>query len=289
MIFEVFEDVLAELDSQGRAAFGRAWQQQVGDRLNALAAYYGNQNLRKPDRALIDYSGLPTQAAYVFMYAIGRAEFTYQILRRFRQALGAPLFAPGTLNITSIGGGPASELVGLVKYLDDPQNEEEVDEILYDVIDKQGQWSDVCELVVDCLPTDIMVVTQFYQCDITDAVAVAERSLRFDELIFMSFFVSEICALPEAKAVRENIESLLSTMKEGAQLLYNDSDAYSFYSYMNHRARAVKGLQEIHEIQDVVVFDYVNPGPTYEEYAEYFDKVPHLNSRAVAKFYRRNV
>jgi hypothetical protein len=289
MIFEVFEDVLAELDSQGRVAFGEDWEQHVGDRLHALAAYYGNQNLRRPDRALIDYSGLATQAAYLFMYAIGRAEFTYQILRRFRQALGAPLFPPSTLNITSIGGGPASELVGLIKYLDDPQNGEEVDEILYDVIDKQGEWSNVCELVVESLPTEILVIPQFYQCDITDAAAVSERSLRFDELVIMSFFVSEICALPEAKAVRDNIESLLSTMKEGSQLFYNDSDAYSFYSYMNNRARAVKGLMEIKEIQDVVVFDYVNPGVTYEHYAELYDKVPHLNSRALAKFYRRNV
>jgi hypothetical protein len=119
MIFDVFERVLSELDSSGEDTFGDRWQPEVAAALECLSEYYGNQNLRNPDRELVDYSGLPTQAAYTFMYAIGRADFTYQLLSRFRQALGKPLFNKSSLNVTSVGGGPASELVGLVRYLGD--------------------------------------------------------------------------------------------------------------------------------------------------------------------------
>lgn len=287
MIFEVFEDVLAELERRGLAEFGGQWHASVQDKLDALAGYYGNQNLRNPDRELVDYSGLATQAAYIYMYAIGRAEFTYQLLKRFRKATGEPLFPEGSINVTSIGGGPASELVGLVKYLSDPTNGEEVDEILYDVIDKEGDWNELAELVIDSLPEEIIIIPQFFHTDICSEDAVRERSLKFDDLVMMSFFVSEICALPNAKQVRENLEYLLRTMKSGAKLFYNDSDAYSFYTYMNGRARAVKGLHEIAEVQDQVHFDYADPGATYQLYVQLFDRVPHLTSRAVSKFYRR--
>jgi hypothetical protein len=76
-------------------------------------------------------------------------------------------------------------------------------------------------------------------------------------------------------------------MKAGAKLFYNDSDAYSFYSFMNNRASAIKGLKELYEVQDVVVFDYVDPGKTYELYSEISGKVPHLLSKAVSKLYER--
>jgi hypothetical protein len=209
VIFAVFEEVLSELDSTGHEVFGEGWHPELQAALEGLSQYYGNQNLRNPNRDLVDYSGLPTQAAYVFMYAIGRAEFTYQLLKRFRQKHGKPLFAKNALNVTSIGGGPASELVGLIRYLDDPVSGEDVVEILYDVIDKEGEWNSVAELVVGAIPTGIEITATFYQADLADPAGVKERSVEYDDLVMMSFFISEICELPNPKEVRANLEILL--------------------------------------------------------------------------------
>ena len=286
MIFEVFEDVLAELESSGADQFGTVWTDQLLQALAGLERYYGNQNLRNPNRDLIDYSGLPTQAVYIFMYAIGRAEFTYQLLKKFREKHGSPLFGKESLNVTSIGGGPASELVGLVRYLEE-FDDEGVDEILYDVIDKEGDWDHLAELVVSKIPSDIEIILRFERLDISDPNGIGGNTLEYDDLVMMSFFISEICELPNAKAVKENLHELIDTMKHGGKLFYNDSNAYSFYMYMNHRARSVKGLSELYEVEDVIVFDYTDPGPTYLDYSETLDRTPHLSSKAVSKFYER--
>jgi Putative SAM-dependent methyltransferase len=289
MIFEVFEKVLAELESSGNDVFGENWHDEIQSSLIALSSYYGNQNLRDPNRDLIEYGGLPTQAAYIFMYAIGRAEFTYQLLCRFRKHLGVPLFEGTSLNITSVGGGPASEIVGLVRYLSDQEHGEEITEILYDVIDKEGDWDDVVSLVINALQSDIEITPRFYQADLAVSDGAKDISLEFDDLVIMSFFVSEICELPNPKVVKENIEQILGTMSGGSKLFYNDSDAYSFYMYMNNRAKSIKGMMEVCEVQDTIVLDYNDPGATFQAYAEAFDKTPHLSSKAVSKFYERKV
>ena len=289
MIFDVFDNVLSELNSSGEDVFGDEWHAKVAESIDGLSAYYGNQNLRNPNRQLVDYSGLPTQAAYVFMYAVGRADFTYQLLSRFREAYGKPLFNKPTLNVTSVGGGPASELVGLILYLEDGSNGENVSEVLYDVVDKEGDWNTVANLVIEAIQTDIEITPNFKEVDLAAAGSGAVISVEFDDLVIMSFFISEICELPNPKNVRFNIDELLRSMKKGAKLLYNDSDAYSFYMYMNNRARSIKGLQEISEIQDVISMDYSSPSDTYQSYSEMFDKVPHLSSKAVAKLFERTL
>lgn len=287
MIFGVFERVLSTLDAEGQRLLGPAWEGEVSNSLQKLREYYGGRNLLNPHRVLVDYSGLATQAAYIFMYAIGRAEFTFQILRRFRTMSDAPLFSEGVLNISSLGGGPASELVGLIKYLEDPAHGESVSEIFYDVLDKEGDWDELAQLVIESLDSEIVVRPRFISVDITDSQRVGQLSLELDHLVMMSFFISEICELPQAKTVKDNMEKLLSTMRAGGKLFYNDSNAYSFYAYMNGRARSIKGLTEVHEVQEQIVFDYGDPGDTYLTYMAKFDVIPHLTSNALAKFYRR--
>jgi hypothetical protein len=142
-------------------------------------------------------------------------------------------------------------------------------------------------LVIDAIPTDIEITANFKNIDLAVAGVSGDLSVEFDDLVMMSFFISEICELPNPKVVRARIEDLLRSLKTGAKLLYNDSDAYSFYMYMNNRVRSIKGLTEIKEIQDTIVFDYSDPGVTYLAYADTFGKVPHLSSRAVAKLFER--
>ena len=134
MISEIFEELLLSLDELGRDARGESWEDDVAEELIGLRAAY--DCLTEPDRSVIDYSDPATQAAYVYAYAIGRAEFTYQLLKRHRAALGAPIFKTKEARVTSLGGGPGSEIAGLVKYLLDEDSGEEVESIKYWVFDK---------------------------------------------------------------------------------------------------------------------------------------------------------
>lgn len=276
--------LLESLDEAGIETHGDDWDDLISQRLGALESSYAE--LRDPDREVIDYGDLVTHAAYTFMYAIGRAEFTYEVLKRVRNAVGSPLFACKKLNVASLGGGPASELAGLVKYLDDPAMGEVVTDISYTLFDKEEEWSGTAEALVDCLATKISVEINFVQADVCDSKKCGTLSLSDFDLIILSFFISEVCALPEKNEVIKSLNHLLSTATKGAAVLYNDSDAYSFYSFFNCRIWAAKRFKQLVEVQETLS---VSPDfcGIYEGYIDRSGRTPHLNSKAVAKFLRR--
>ena len=129
MIEEVFEKLLYSLHQMGREQSGDAWESQISNSLEMLREEY--DELTVENRGEIDYESLSTQTAYVYAYAIGRAEFTYQLLKRYRVELGQPIFRNKEARITSLGGGPGSEIAGVVKYLLDSANGENVKSIKY--------------------------------------------------------------------------------------------------------------------------------------------------------------
>lgn len=287
MIFPTFEMVLSELEEIGIDEHEDEWEKRVESRLNALDAYYGNKNLLKRDRPLIDYGDIDTQAAYIFMYAVGRADFAYQLLKKFRKKVGKPIFPSGSIKVTSIGGGPGSELVGLIKYLEEDGSGESVTSLTYRILDKEENWEHVAEILINKIDSEIPVTLEFEEIDVCDEDSCESQSLQNDDLIILSFFISEVCEIQDRQKVVSNLNKIFRTLKVGSHVFYNDSDAYSFYTFMNGRARAVRGLTEIHEVQETISVSSPDLSGAFEEYMERFGKTPHLNSKAVSKFYRR--
>lgn len=289
MIEDVFELLLARLDEQGRDEDEDGWDDEVADRLEALRDAY--DNLTVQDRDEIEYDDLATQAAYVFAYAIGRAEFTYQLLVRHRAKLGRPLFKNPAARITSLGGGPGSEIAGIVKYLLDPQNGENVTSIKYWVFDKDAAWEDTCQALVESLGQYIPVELVFDNLDLCDQKACRKISLEGDDLLILSFVISELCALKNRDDAEESLRSLFKTIDNGSIIFYNDSNASSFYYFFNATRKYVKGMGKVSEVSEII--DNVEMrlafGPTYLEYSEQFDATPHLTSNALSKLIVRTI
>ena len=126
-MLEVFEPALRRLDRAGLKKWGDDWYPRLARRRETLKTAYAA--LDEPDRDPIIYASLTAQTAYVFAYAPTRAEYARQFLTRHRHCLGRPLFAGAELKVVSFGGGPASELVGLIRYLEDPSNGETVEKV----------------------------------------------------------------------------------------------------------------------------------------------------------------
>ncbi len=148
-----FENVLRILHRQGTKRFGDEWAARLRQRKTKLEGAYAT--LDEQNRDPIAYAPLSAQTAYVFAYAPTRADYTRQYLLRHRNALGTPLFARDRIEVVSFGGGPASELVGLVRYLEDAAAGEPVTAIEYVVYDKDGDWNAVATTVADAIDTDI--------------------------------------------------------------------------------------------------------------------------------------
>ena len=171
MIEKLFDDLLGGLDQHGRDEFGLDWTEAVLSSLEGLREAY--ECLTVNGRVPIDYSTLPTQAAYVFTYAIGRAEFTYQLLKRYRVSLGEPIFPNPEVRITSLGGGPGSEIAGVVKYILDPESGENVNSIEYWVLDKNAEWENLCQSIVDDLSAFLPVKLVYAPLDLWDPMLAA--------------------------------------------------------------------------------------------------------------------
>ena len=82
--FPAVSPVLAGLDQRGLAANPEDWDTKVAEAVRGFSTAYGNGALLERNRALIDYGSLATQAAYVFMYVAGHADFLNQVLTRRR-------------------------------------------------------------------------------------------------------------------------------------------------------------------------------------------------------------
>jgi Putative SAM-dependent methyltransferase len=278
--------VLNSLDEAGCDEHGEDWDDLLKARLDSLEKSY--KELRVRDRVLIDYSDLSMQAAYLFMYAIGRAEFTYQILEQMSAESGGVFFKDGHLRISSIGGGPGSELAGLIKFLESDACTANVTSIAYRVFDKEGNWRHIVEALRDALETNIKIELIFEKLDVEDAQSCLAKTLQDDDFIVMSFFISEVCEIANRNSVITSLNHLLGTVSEGSHLFYNDSDAYSFYTFMNARAASARRYVQRVEVQETIVVRNPQFDGVFESMIERLDKTPHLNSKAVAKLFRRD-
>lgn len=286
MIFDAVRKVLSDLDEAGFEQLEDDWDDHLRESLANLEGSY--RELRNPNRDLIDYGTLSTQVAYLFRYIVGHAEFAAELLKRIREKLGSPLFKGGELRVASLGGGPGSELLGLLKYLSSPESGETVTKVACTIFDKEAHWEHLAEALLTAADCEIEIELSFERLDIVDSPACAEVTLADFDLVFMSFFVSEICALPQAAAVRANMNMIMGTVSRGAFLLYNDSNAYSFYTYMNGRASAAGRYEQIVEIEDNIAVEDRDLSGIFEEFEGRFDYRPKLSGNLVAKFFRRN-
>jgi hypothetical protein len=284
MIYDAVQAVLSDLDEQGAFEYDD-WDEQVADRLAQLEASY--RELRDPKRVLIDYSDLATQAAYVFRYVVGHAEFMCDFLSRFRHHHGAPLFNQEVIRVTSVGGGPGSELLGLLKYLENDGGKPKVLKVAYTILDKESNWEHVIEAFLDQVETDIQVEFNFQECDVSDANLPNDITLKGEDLVFMSFFISEICAIPQSDNARRNVKQLLASMSSGGWLVYKDSNAYSFYVFMNSLVRNARGFEQLLDLEANFKAAVPALSGIMKSYYDQFGYGLKLSGNAVSKVYRR--
>jgi hypothetical protein len=143
--FPSVSPILAGLDGQGNALHGPKWDQAVASAILGFHAAYGNGNLLRHNRKLIDYSDLATQAAYIFMYVAAHADFLHMVLNRGREEGAFRGLKKPEIQVTSLGGGPGSDLLALVRILRMIRPDERPRVIRYRVLDKQPNWHEILQ------------------------------------------------------------------------------------------------------------------------------------------------
>jgi hypothetical protein len=281
-MFRRVSPILTQLDQQGRGARGDAWDKQVAQAILDFGSSYGGGQLLQTNRKLIDYSDLATQAAYVFMYAGGHADFLEQVMDRS----GEPLLAKDEIRITSLGGGPGSDLLAVIEVLRGLPPDDRPRKIHYRVLDKQPNWHGILQAVTALQAGTVEIELTFQAVDVTIPGQWQGMSCSEDDLLLMNFFISEVCRLREAVSVRQCLEHLLDSLHPGAFVVFNDSAAYTFYTYFDARVQQVGGFERLlvenERLDALPDFD-----DAFRDAMARFGRTPKLTSNAAYRVLRR--
>lgn len=277
--FPSVSPILAELDQRGIAEHGDDWDRQVATAILSFNSAFGNGNLLLRNRKLIDYGDLATQAAYVFMYVAGHADFLHMVMRRGKDEGAFTSLKKPEIRVTSIGGGPGSDLLALVHYLRSLTPDERPQLIRYRILDKQPNWHEILQTVAHFQRGTFDVEVTFEPVDVTIPVQWQDVSCASDDLLIMNFFVSEVCRLREAASVRSCFESLLISLRHDSVVVFNDSAFPSCYEYFDNRIAAVGGFRRL--VAESVRLDaHPDFDELFRECMVRFGRTPKLGSKA---------
>ena len=283
--FRLVTPLLRELDRRGVLEFGDEWDANVVSAIEDLENRY--KQLRDRNRKLIDYGSLPVQMAYAFKYVASHADFLTQVMMQ-GQGLGSDgAFSGRSLRITSLGGGPGSDLLAVIRLIKDLRPEERPRSIRYRVLDKQPNWHEALGIVAASQRASIDLELQFERIDVTIEADWIGSSLADDDYVVFNYFVSEVCSLREAGSVKRCFRLLLGSMRQGATLVYNDSSAYSFYSFFDERVRLVGGFSPIIADEEKLFVSEYDFDDFYKDFMVRFDRNPKQHSSAVFRILRR--
>jgi hypothetical protein len=190
--------------------------QVLSGKYKTLGAQYAN----------IDYGEPSTRFAYVFRYVTAHAGLVYTIIRRSKSLI--ELFRKKDIEVACIGGGPGSDLLGIVKYL---QGENWAGRLMVEIFDREAAWGETWTRLFKRFEADFTVNTSFQTFDILENGWKRFRGYLQADLFTMIFFASEVYGIRDQAKLF--FDHMLSNAKKGALLLYIDNDADVFSNWFD--------------------------------------------------------
>jgi hypothetical protein len=258
-IFELVKIALDELYAQGMKQYGPKLDQEIKERMEYLSDSYAklNDKTRKP----VDYKDPATRFAYVYKYVAAHGDYVVQVMQRLRTALDDNIFQGKNGRVSCVGGGPGSDIIAVLKYLDDYRKYEPVEKITCYLLDKEQAWADTWTELDDSFDVGVQLNANFQPLDVTDPESwqFQKKFLQAD-LFTMSYFVSEVHSLDKGGIVSRFWNTLFVGAKPGALFLYVDNGHDDFNRYFDAQWKAA-GLECL------VAEDNVRWTPRYSEQA----------------------
>jgi hypothetical protein len=285
-LFELVKIALDELYSQGKKLHGIQLDAEIKGQMKYLAQSYAN--LTKADRPPVDYKNPATRFAYVYKYVATHGDYVVQILELLRDELGTNIFADKKLRLTCVGGGPGSEIIGVLKYLDKFSSKEPVEKLTCYLLDREQAWADTWTEFDDSFTAHLHVSTNFQPLDVSNPASYASQIKFLDaDLFTMSYFVSEVHSLNGGGQVTKFFDTLFTNAKSGALFLYDDNSTPVWTDYFD-------GLWNSAGLTCLMAQTNVAWTPNYSEqtsdlgeYLEKFDHSPNLKKQLSLRVLRK--
>jgi hypothetical protein len=261
--FELLRRVLDDAYSEIPADSGRERDALISTELRRLSTTY--KDLREYKG--VDYSNPVTRFAYVYAYVTSHANIVYQLVQR--SAALRRLLKQERIQVTCIGGGPGSDLLGLIKYL---ESRDQQITVTCNIYDRETAWGETWAGLFEKVDSDeVKVLHAFNSFDVTDADSYLKfRKYLSSDLFTMIYFMSEVYGLK--REANPYFAHLMDNAKAGALFLFVDnsrSGSTTGFSDWFDKLAAAHGLE-------ILEGDSERIGMPYEEekreLGEYYQK-----------------
>lgn len=187
--------------------------------------------------ATIDYSDPITRFAYSYRYVAAHAYTIYSLIRDTSDL--SNLFDANKLCVCCLGGGPGSDLLGILKFM---KMKNMSAKLMCRVYDRQEEWRETLGSVCNLL-TSFDISPTFRALDITHGEAFTKYpELLHNDLFTMSFFVSEVHSKQEqAEAF---FKYLFRNAKPSSLFLFVDNSSGYASSWFDKLVKAHNRLGE---------------------------------------------
>jgi hypothetical protein len=267
---ELYDDAVAEYGAEGVDA-------EIQGRVIYLSNSYGQ--LHSPNRQPVDYSDPATRFAYVYKYVATHGDYLVQALTRLREYnKGTPFCSTDQLRVSCIGGGPGSDIIGLVKYLSD-RPDEKFGKLTCYLLDGEQAWADTWTEVGSSLPVNGSVDVNFQPLDVTKPNTwKAQKKFLKADIFTMIYFVSEVCSLDDG-TVAQFFETIFDSAKSGAVFIYVDNGHPTFDNYFDLRWKKRGDIECLYECtSETHTPNYSEQKSEFGEFLTKFGHMPKLQS-----------
>ncbi|MFD0930765.1 hypothetical protein ACFQ1T_13335 [Methylophilus glucosoxydans] len=284
-IFELVKLVLDDLYKETKNEHSgdeSATDKEIKEQIEYLADNY--KKLTDKNSPGINYKKPATRFAYVYKYVASHADYIFQLLENLE--LKNPdkfepiksIFLKDILKISCIGGGPGSDIVGLLKYLLS-LDKQKVSRVTCYLCDKEQAWADSwTEIDNKTSLKEIILNTNFQPLDVTDSTSWQYQKKFLDSDIFtLSYFVSEVSRLD-----KEDLENFWDTIftksKTGSAFIFIDNAHTDFTTYFDNKW-SEKGMKVISSADATVTPSSNEQLSVFGEYLTKFPNKPKLRSQ----------
>jgi Putative SAM-dependent methyltransferase len=282
--FQLVKNVLEDLYKEIREEHKSCTDDIIKLRLSYLSKKY--ENLEDFNPADIDYNDPATQFAYVYRYTTAHANIVFQLIRDIKTLTDA--FDVEKLTVGCLGGGPGSDILGILKFMylrgASPNG---LKRLTFTICDKEPAWSETWHNVDGKIetPFSFSVSNHFLSADVTEvkALRTAQR-ISGARLFTMIYFLSEIYANRED--TRGFFVHLFDKAEPGTLLFFVDNSRHAFYSWFDEVAISA-GL-EIVANEDYFLFQ-TEADEDKEALGLYYGKFgyPKLKAEIAYRVYRK--
>ncbi len=194
---------------------------------------------------------------------MAHADYIMQLIRCDTEL--RELFSRNAVEIACLGGGPGSDLLGILKYMMQAGVRDTC--LTCYIFDKERAWGDSWSDIARVLKPPFSVYPIFQQMDVTDSVTWKsyQKFLRAD-LFTLSYFLSEVWRI--RNQAKPFFSHCMSQMKKGSMVLFVDNNSSQFVDWFDELAKH-NGLNTVREGSCMLAFS--NDEET-KDLGPYFDK-----------------